>query len=210
MNKEHFFKICGYVLFAFWIISSIIHLKYSGASTLFWFCNISVAILAVACFERSLTLVYFILAQSLFFQSPWVIDWLLYFTTGFSFFNLVSFYEGLPVYFMMLTFIRHTITIPLCIIFLFLLKPRIPTKWAVLLWMFGTIGLLIFSYVLSIQALYAVNINCATYFCASGFIDLGTGLGYLALWGLIVMVVSLFSLYVLVLPLHRVIMKHSL
>jgi hypothetical protein len=75
LNREKFLNVCGYVLFVFWIVFTILQFQNGQHAAPLWFCNISVAFLAVACFQRSLSMLYFFLASGLFFQTPWIIDW---------------------------------------------------------------------------------------------------------------------------------------
>lgn len=204
MNRRLFFTVCGYVLLLFWILSSITHFYLTSPTALFWFCNLYVVLLAVACFEQSRTFIYFLTAQGILFQSPWVLDWISFALTGHSLFNLSSFYEGFPLYFMVLTFIRHTLTVPLSFVLLAFFTPEAPSKKAIGYWMIATVFVLCFSYFLSLSVLYPDSINCAYSFCAPGLVPL-SGLPYFVLWTSFVLLASLFSLFCIVRPLHRLI-----
>ena len=202
MSREKFLNVCGYFLFAFWIVFTVVQFHLGKFTGPLWFCNISVALLAIACFQRSLSMIYFFLATGLFFQTPWIIDWMIYFFTGFSFFNLNQLYAGEPFYSMILTFIRHILTVPLVFILLFFFKPKKPPRKVVASWIVFIFVIIALSYFIGGNR----NINCAKAFCSDAF-GIITGPYYYFGWPLFISVVFLLSLYFVVIPIHKFISK---
>lgn len=112
MENEKIFRVTGYALLIFWLIFTGVQFYLGFFAATFWFCNIILAFLVVACFERNLTIIYFVFGMGLVFETPWVLDWIIFSLFDTSALNLTSFYNGLPQYFMFLTFIRHIFTVP--------------------------------------------------------------------------------------------------
>ena len=198
INKGKTLRVIGYILLIFWVIFAAVQFNLESYAASLWFCNISIIILSLACFSRSLNLIYFVLAVGIFFQTPWILDWLLFIISGYSIFDLPGVYEGFPIYFMILTFVRHTLAVPLAIGLLFLLKPVKPGKRIFYLFT-GAIFLL---FVLSYFSLNDGNINCVRSFCAPGFSEIITGFSYTFVWFALVCTISLISLRFVVYPLH--------
>ena len=203
MERDRVLLVGGYVLLAFWILFTIIQFRLSGHEATFWFCNIAVFFLVVACFEKVLPLFYLVLGMALFFETPWVLDWAIYFLSGYSFFSISELYAGLPLHFMVLTFIRHMLTVPFVIAALFLFKPERMSKKAILMGVFGILVFMGISYGLGADS----NINCIHRPCFSALQGIFTGVWYSAAWTLLVIGVSLFSLFFVAYPIHTLIWK---
>lgn len=189
--------IAGYFFLAFWIISTIVHFYVGTPAAVFWFCNLSVALLAIACFERSTTLMYFILAPAIIIQLPIMIDWAIFLSFGYSFFSLNSYYAGSPLYFVILTFARHFITVPLGIALLaFYFKPRLLSRQFALGLLVSTLVILAISWLLP----KSDNINCVHRPCFASLNVLG-GL-YPVGWTVIVSCLVIASLFLIIIPIH--------
>ena len=190
----------GWVFLVFWVVFTIVQFSIGKYAASFWFCNVGVIFLAVACFQRSLVIFYFFLSSGIIFQTPWILDWVSYFFFDFSFLDLAGFYEGASLFFMVLTFARHTLSVPIAIGLLFLFKPlkRIEGKY-IWLWILGIVLLMMVSYLMPLRE----NANCAHVACVSFLEGIFSGFGYFVFWTGFVVVVSLVSLFVIVKPLHR-------
>ena len=203
MNREKVFRFIGYILVAYWIIFTFFQFRLGNFAATFWFCNIVVMVLAIACFEQSLPLLYFVLATGLFFETPWILDWVSYVFFDYSFFNLVQFYAGFPLYLLVLTFIRHTLTIPLAFVLLFLFEPKKPTKKVVMVLILIIFILLAISYSLDVYS----NINCIYAPCIIAFQDEFHGFSYTIFWTFFVLIISLASLFFVIYPIHKIFWK---
>ncbi|NCO11744.1 hypothetical protein CO038_02125 [Candidatus Pacearchaeota archaeon CG_4_9_14_0_2_um_filter_39_13] len=199
------FKIIGYILAIFWVIYTALAFSEGDYSSSLWFCNFTVAFLAIACFQKSLKKIYFFSAMGIFFQTPWILDWANFLISGQSFFGLNDFYAGQPLYFMILTFLRHTVTVPLSIVLLFFFKPERPDKKSVIYLVISIIIIMVLSYFVGRE----YNINCSHYFCAP-VLNSAAGLFYTFSWTAFIILLTLFSLYFVIIPFHRVIRRIKL
>lgn len=198
-RDEQVLQWSGYALAGLWIVSSVVSLKLHEFSALFWFCNLSVLVLALACFERSSLLLEFFLGMGLIFQTPWMIDWASYILFGYSFLHLADFYSGLPTYFMILTFIRHALTVPLVIVLFFFTRPYdFSRKYFFIL--LGIVGL-----VMSLSFIFPLshNVNCVHRSCVPALADFFSGSLYSLLWSLFVIAVAAFAYFFIGRPLHK-------
>ena len=156
MNKEKVINLIGWLLLLLWVISTITQFVIKQPTTIFWFCNLAIFVLAIACFQRSVFLTYAILAPAFIFQLPWTIDWIISKTTNLIFLNLKEFYQGTSQIIMFIITLRHITIIPVSIFLLFLLKPKKPSRKQIVLSILAVLILFLVSYIQPISH----NINC--------------------------------------------------
>ena len=203
MDNKKILNVIGFVVFFFWILLTIIEIYNQEFSAPFWFCNFSLALLALACFERSTKLLYVLLATALIFETPWIIDWCLFFLTDYSIFGMDTFYAGMPLYYFVLTFVRHLLAVPLMIVMLYYFEPKKLEKKYYLIWFVALVFLMVVSFMIGI----GYNVNCAYYPCAGIIANYFSGFFYMTVWTLIIFVVSVISLRFIIIPVHKKIMR---
>ena len=177
MKKEKVIDAIGWFLLGLWLISTITQIYIREGTTIFWFCNLAVFVLAIACFQRSSFLVYSILAPALIFQLPWALDWLVSTFTNIIFLNLKSFYENTPFFVMILLTLRHLSIIPLSLILLLMMKPEKPSKKKGYLAVLASLLIFLISYFILPEA---DNVNCTHKSCIP-ILEMN-GIVYLIAW----------------------------
>lgn len=203
MRRERLFDVAGFIILSFWLFFTGVQFYLKIFPATFWFCNIIVIFLVIACFERSLPIFYFVLGMALLFETPWIIDWIFYISFDFSFLNLAGFYEGLPSYFMILTFIRHALTVPMILFLLFFIRPRRLTKKAVKISLSIIVLILLSSFFFGVQQ----NINCVYHSCVPALKGFLFGFYYSVLWVIFITFVSLLTALFIAYPIHTLIWK---
>ncbi|MEK6824689.1 MAG: hypothetical protein AABY02_02435 [Nanoarchaeota archaeon] len=196
-------KRLGVLLGSFWIINTALHIYYGDAIAVFWFCNIAIAVLAFACFEKSTTAAYSTIAIALITQPFWIIDWIFFILFGFGPLNLFQFYANVPIAIKIVSFAEHIATIPLSIILLYNLAPKKPSKKSYGFLALATLSLIIFSkYIPSSE-----NINCASYPCFQKVLAWGAQPAYTLEWALSIILLGVIAMRYIVYPAHNWLIK---
>lgn len=195
-------KIIGYITLLFWVISSLSLISIQAYFAVLWFCNIALLILAIGCFQKSITTIYTVLSISLLFQIPWTIDWIIYVLLNTSLFNIPNLYLGTPIYVVVLSAIRHIISVPLEIALLTQFKPKKLSKKEVLIpILIGAISLII-SFILPTS----INLNCMKEPCGNLPFPF-EGIQYTLFWTILTITASYLSYKIIVFPMHKLIWK---
>lgn len=197
-------SVTGYGLLLLWIVSTYIHFTHDRLAVVFWFCNIAVAVIAVAALQHNTTILYFFLAHAVLFQTPWVLDWMSYYISGISVFGLSSYYANTSLYITTLTFIRHTLSIPAAVFLLYFLKPVTIRKKHIVYWFLAVALLIGISILLPLRE----NVNCVFHHCVP-FLATSSLYTYWILWFVLITIVPLITLYVIIQPLHKLIWKYK-
>lgn len=205
MNTQNTLTYWGYFFCLFWIVSTITHFSVGTPSAVFWFCNFSVALMALACFERSTYLVYIVLAPAIILQTPIILDWTLFLLSDYSILQLGLYFSDKPFYFIFLSFMRHLITVPLGLFLLaFYFEPKKMSSRMILSVLSLVLVVLAISFLIPVRE----NINCIHGPCFDqlNFLrELGV---YTLSWTMIVLGLVLVSL-VLVQRIHILLSKNT-
>lgn len=199
--KDKFLTITAFALLAFWIVDTSTQYIATDYRAIFWFCNFSIPLLAIAFFERSTKAVYLFVALALVVQTPWIIDWISEVATGHGILGLFNFYAQVPIFSKILSFIQHIVLLPISIVALVSLKPVPVTKKLIAIIWLTVFATLVISLLLPIEQ----NINCAHSSCLP--FNETSGFGYTITWGTTISVLAMFLLIALVAPLHHKIRK---
>lgn len=165
----------------------------------FWFCNLVVIFLAIACFQRSSTMFYFLISAGILFETPWILDWANFLLTGNSLLSITSYYAETPLYYLILTFVRHIATVPLAIGILFFLKSEKINLKAVCIWAAAVIVTLTLSYFVG----GAQNINCTHKFCIPLNDQSISGPFYQIIWLILTISIPSLAAFFVISPFHR-------
>ena len=205
MKKDIILKVIGSFIGAFWVIYSALQLWYVHPASLLWFCNISLFLIALACFERSSKLLYYYISLAIVFETSWTIDWIIKGIFSYSFFNIPGLYLGVPFFLVVMSFINHIITLPLSIYILLYINPITPSFRSHLLFMFLIAALLSISYALP----PTTEINCVHHPCIKSLSYL-RGPVYTLGWFSFIFILGISIQYFLLYPFHLKISKKRL
>jgi hypothetical protein len=189
----------GFVFLFIWIVSIVSMYQLKAYSYAFWFCNLAIAVLAIACFQKSYQAIYFILSIGIVLETPMILDWTYFLLTGNSILNLSSYFTDTPQRYAILSFIRHLLTVPISLGILTFFKPEKLKRSASFVWAAAVVIIMAVSYYFG----SANNINCVHKFCFPIAGRVISGPFYPFVWTGVVITISLASTYFIVAPLHR-------
>ncbi len=199
MKKEKVIDLIGWLFLALWLISTIAQIYIKEGTTIFWFCNLAVFVLAIASFQRSSFLIYAILAPAIIFQLPWTLDWIITKTTSLIFLNLESFYSNTQPVILLLIFLRHLSIIPLSLVLLLMIRPKKPSKKKIYLGVLISLVIFLISYFILPES---HNINCIHRTCIPSLNIYG--MVYSSIW-MIASILTSFLLLLVVYKTHKII-----
>ncbi len=195
--KEKILNKIGYFLIFFWIVSTLIQFNLKTYSALFWICNISIAILAIACIEKNLSAIYFVVGTGLVFQTIWIADWTIFAITQDSPIKLFELYAGTPIYAFIVILIRHILTVPLGLGLILFFNPKKPRVEEFIYGILIVLAIFLISYTFG----ETNNVNCEVKTCGAISLEI-TGILYTLIWAALSIGIVYSTCMLLIYPAH--------